>query len=163
MINIMKNTYVLFRKNKEFIYLITIQPVVIFLLMSLLLPYTTVHTIVVSMDSNSKAAERIVENLEKLEGVKIQRVDAEKIKEKLFGGNAELAIVITDAQGGGLPNVSLVSAKDSEIESAVELCVSENLSKLSSGEGASDQKTEEIVSVNGVKKSGSVFPILLRL
>jgi ABC-2 type transport system permease protein len=152
MINIMKNTYVLFRKNKEFIYLITIQPVVIFLLMSLLLPYTTVHNIVVSMDSNSKAAERIVENLEKLEGVKIQRVDAEKIKEKLFGGNAELAIVITDAQGGGLPNVSLVSAKDSEIESAVELCVSENLSKLSSGEGASDQKTEEIVSVNGVKK-----------
>ena len=152
MINIMKNTYVLFRKNKEFIYLITIQPVVIFLLMSLLLPYTTVHNVVVSMDGKSEAAERIVENLERLEGVKVQRVDAEKITEKLFGGNADLAVVISDAQGNVLPDVSLVSAKNSEIENAVELCISETLNYLCKQNDASVPKDEEIVSVNGAKK-----------
>ena len=152
MIPIMKNTYVLFRKNKEFFYLITIQPVVIFLLMSLLLPYTTVHNVVVSMNGTSEVAERIVDNLEKLEGVKIQRVEAEKITEKLFGGNAELAVVISDMQGEALPNVSLVWARDSEIESAIELCISETINHGEMQEPDCALEDEEVVSVNGVKQ-----------
>ncbi|MCR5129355.1 MAG: ABC transporter permease, partial [Lachnospiraceae bacterium] len=127
MISVMRNTYTLFRKNKELIYLITIQPIMIFLLMSFLLPYKSTHDIVVSKESDSEAAAMVLENLQALEGVSVREIDAEKITEKLIGGNAELAILITDSAESDIPIVDLISVGGSEVEDAVELCVNETL------------------------------------
>ncbi len=127
MISVMRNTYTLFRKNKELIYLITIQPIMIFLLMSFLLPYKSTHDIVVSKESDSEAAAMLLDNLQALEGVSVREIDEEKITEKLIGGNAELAVLITDSAESDIPIVDLISVGGSEVEDAVELCVNETL------------------------------------
>lgn len=144
MISIMKNTYTLFRKNKEFIYLITIQPLMIFLLMSFLLPYTTTHNVLVANSSKGETAKEVIEHLENLEGISLETVKEEKIAEKLMGGNAELAVLISDDTNGKAPLVSLMRAADTEIEAAVELCISETLKNPA--------RTQAEVSVNAVRK-----------
>lgn len=146
MISIMKNTFNLFRKNKEMIYLITVQPIMIFLLMSFLLPYTTTHSIVVSNEGVSEQAIRLERQLLGLDGINAQKITTDEVNEKLGGGNAEIAIVIKDNAGASTLDVNMICVGDSEIEAAVELCIEECL-KSKSGE-------LDLVSVNSVKKKG---------
>lgn len=127
MISVMKNTFALFKKNKEMLYLITIQPIMIFLLMSFLLPYTSTHNVVVSNSSNSDVAIRLMDNLTSLEGIKIIETTEDKITENLSGGNAELGVTITDVEGSEIPMINMIIIGDSEIESTVELCITESL------------------------------------
>lgn len=142
--SVMQNTFALFKRNKEMIYLITIQPIIIFLLMSFLLPYTTMHTVVVSNNSGSETAERIMNDLTALEGIRIQETAEDKIAEKLSGGNAELGVVITDTEGSDIPTVSFLVVGESEIETVVELCVTESLI-------ADSKNSASVVSVNSAK------------
>ena len=147
MISIMKNTFNLFRKNKEMIYLITVQPIMIFLLMSFLLPYTTTHSIVVSNEGVSEQAIRLERQLLGLDGLNVSKITTDEVNEKLSGGNAEIAIVIKDnADATSTPWVNMICAHDSEIEAAVELCIEDSL-KSQTGE-------LDLVSVNSVKKKG---------
>ena len=148
MINVMRNTYTLFRKNKEMIYLITIQPIMIFLLMSFLLPYKSTHDIVIANTGTSEAAMLIEENIKVLEGISVREADADKITDKLIGGNAELAVMITDIPGEDIPKVDLVSIGGSEVEDAVELCVTQTLQSFR--EGVIGESRE--VSVNPAPK-----------
>ena len=143
MINIIRNTALIFRRNKEFIYLITIQPVLIFLLMSFLLPYSTAHNIaVVNMDGGEKSV-RIEAAVKELEGVKIQSADYEQVTEKLLSSNIELAVVITPQDTADDPKVELLSLGHSEIESAIKLCVE-----------YADDANKEATTVNPVKSKG---------
>ena len=148
MISVIKNTYTLFRKNKELIYLITIQPIMIFLLMSFLLPYKSTHDIVVSNESNSETALYVVEKLKALDGISVREIPGDKITEKLIGGNAELAVYITDSSESNIPDVNLISIDESEIEDAVELCINESIDNYISG---NDFEAEN-VSVNAAPK-----------
>ena len=148
MISVMRNTFILFKKNKEMLYLITIQPIMIFLLMSFLLPYTTSHNIVVSNSAGSEAAVRLMEDLSALEGIKILETTEDKISENLSGGNAELGVVIKDIEGSDIPIVNMIIIGESEIESAVELCIKESLNS----DPARSNEESSAVTVNAAKK-----------
>ena len=121
--NVIRNTWTIFKRNKEFFYLITVQPVIIFLLMSFLLPFSTAHNIAVVNQSHSEQAEVIVESLEHLEGIKIQDADLEDVGTKIMSGNIELAVIINDANSTDIPEIQILSNGNSEVESAVTLCV----------------------------------------
>lgn len=141
--NIIRNTALIFRRNKEFIYLITIQPVLIFLLMSFLLPYSTAHNIaVVNMDGGEKSVQ-IESAVRNLEGVKIQAATSEQVTEKLLSSNIELAVIITPQDTADEPKVELVSLGNSEVESVVKLCIEQA--------GAANK---EAATVNPVKSKG---------
>ena len=152
MINIVKNSFTLYKKNKELIYLITVQPIIIFLLMSFLLPYSSTHNVVISNDSSTKAANMIVNNLNALEGISVKEINADKITEKLIGGNAELAVVITDIPGQDIPEVNLISISESEVENAVELCVKATICAVQSGKDETETDYSSKVKVNESKK-----------
>ncbi len=143
MINIIRNTVLLFRKNKEFIYLITVQPVIIFLLMSFLLPYSTTHNVaVINMDGGTHSAA-IESAVRELEGVKIQQTDAEQVTEKLLSSNIELAVLIMPGELPDTPEVEIRSLGNSEIENAVTLCIEQ-----------AGKRDTNITAVNAAKKKG---------
>lgn len=144
--NMIRNTWTIFKRNKEFFYLITVQPVIIFLLMSFLLPYSTAHSIAVVNQSTGKQAELIVEALESLEGIKIQDVDLEDVNAKIMSGNIELAVIINDTSASDIhtPEIQVISDGSSEVESAVVLCV----------EQAIKNNSEIPVSVNEAPEKG---------
>ncbi|MBR0486057.1 MAG: ABC transporter permease, partial [Oscillospiraceae bacterium] len=111
------------KRNKEFIYLITIQPLLIFLLMSFLLPYSKTHNVAVA-DFTENAA--VSQALEKMEGIKAVTVSEDAITEKLINGSAELAVIV-HADG----TAQIIGFGASEIEGAVTLCVENALSQKS--------------------------------
>ena len=123
MINVIRNTFCIFKRNKEFIYLITIQPLLIFLLMSVLLPYTKTHNVAVADLSGTAAAEQA---LSEMEGIKAVTVSADEVTEKLIGGSAELAVIVNTDN-----TVQIIGFGGSEIEGAVTLCVENALSEKS--------------------------------
>ncbi len=90
----MKNTFTLFKKNKEMIYLITIQPIMIFLLMLFLLPYTTMHNVVVSNDS-TKVADELTASAE-VRGVKLKGDynPYYEVKMRVFDWIALIAVIL---------------------------------------------------------------------
>lgn len=137
--NIIYNTWTIFKRNKEFFYLITIQPVIIFLLMSFLLPYSTSHNIGVINQSMDGQADLIVEALENLEGIKIQNVNSDNVNSRIMSGNIELAVIIHD-----ISDIQLVSSRNSEIENAVALCI----------EQAAKSESSIPASVNKAPKKG---------
>ena len=118
--NVIRNTFCIFKRNKEFIYLITIQPLLIFLLMSFLLPYSKTHNIAVADMSGDQAVSQALENME---GIKAVNVREDDITEKLIGGSAELAVIV-DEDG----NSQIIGFGNSEVEGAVALCVENALS-----------------------------------
>lgn len=92
MINVIRNTFCIFKRNKEFIYLITIQPLLIFLLMSFLLPYSKTHNVAVADLSENQTVSQALENIE---GIKAVSVSEDAVTEKLIGGSAELAVIVS--------------------------------------------------------------------
>ena len=136
--NIIANTMRIFIRNKEFIYLITVQQVLIFLLMSFLLPYTTAHNVaVIDLTTDGRGAVT-AEAVRQLGGVNIVDVGYEDVTSGLIGGNIELAAVI-DPDG----SVRLISMKETEIENAVALCIEQ-----------STANTGTSVSVNEIPERG---------
>ena len=137
MINVIRNTFCIFRRNKEFIYLITIQPLLIFLLMSFLLPYSKTHNIAVCDHSEDRVAAQALENVE---GIKAVSVSEEAVTEKLIGGSAEIAVIVS-ADG----TAQIISFGSSEVEGEVTLCVENALS---------GQSTVVETTVNAAPKRG---------
>lgn len=134
---IMTNTWRIFKRNKEMFYLITIQPVLIFLLMSFLLPYTTAHNVAVVNLSEDTQVEQA---LERMEGINLVDTELDTITEKLIGGNIELAVIINTDE-----SVELRGFGNSEIEKAVELCVEKSDTDVSGSKN---------VQVNQIAKKG---------
>lgn len=118
------NAVKLFAGNKSFFYIITIQPIFVFLLMSFLLPYSTMHNIAVIDQSIDMAGASIVSAIEGLEGVKVIDADAKEVKGKLMSGNIELAVIVRSAS-----DVQMLTAGNSEIEGVVSLCVEQASAK----------------------------------
>lgn len=143
--NIIRNTVLIFRKNKEFIYLITIQPVMIFLLMSFLLPYSTAHNIAVINTDGGAASIAIEESVKRLEGVELQNVKLEDAAEKLLSSNIELAVVIREGTDADDPQVEIMSLGNSEVERSVTLCVEQ---------AREENPDSSLTEVNAVKKKG---------
>ena len=120
MINVIRNTFCIFKRNKEFIYLITIQPLLIFLLMSFLLPYSKTHNVAVTDLSENQT---VLQALKNIECIKAVSVSEDAVTEKLIGGGAELAVIV-HADG----SAQIISFGGSEVEGAVTLCVENALS-----------------------------------
>jgi ABC-2 type transport system permease protein len=137
--NIMSNAFRLFTRDKTYVSMLTVLPIVLFLLMSVLLPYTEKHSIAVI----NRTDDNVIQSaLEEIEGIKIQDVDEDNIAESLISGRIELAVVIDVDPVTGQSGANIISNGDSEILGSIELAVA----------NASDKSDDEIVEVNSVKK-----------
>lgn len=145
MFTIMKNAFNVFKRNKEFIMAVVIQPVLLFLLMSVLLPYTKEHSVGVCNASSYESAAYICEALEGLDGIRVEEVEKDDLQDKLMNSNIEIAVIIADNPLTGTPAAQVVSIGDSEIKNAVEEVIS--ATSLSG-------KSAAVVNVNEVPKKG---------
>ncbi|MFI3250454.1 MAG: ABC transporter permease [Eubacteriales bacterium] len=133
---ILQNAWKLFTRDKGFFYVLTVQPIFVFLLMSFLLPYSTLHNVAL-IGEKDHDYEQVQNALENLGGVNLLEVSEEEVISKLANGNIEIAILLEEQQ--------ILSYGTSEVEEIVSLAV-ENA--LSQGD------TSEMVTVNEAKEKG---------
>lgn len=143
MLNILRNTSIYLLRNKDFVKFITVMPTILFLLMTVLLPYSDDHNIGV-VNNLGSAGEKYISSLSEVEGYKIFEYDEDEIKSKLVGGNVEMAVILDEA-------ILITTLSESEICSSVELLL----------KNAGESNTASDVSVNEVpKKTLSVKNLL---
>ncbi len=117
--NIMANSLRIFTRSKDYISMVVVVPIVIFLLMTILLPYTKNHSIAVINKTDDTAME---DALEHLDGIDIQDIDEDDIAKRIVGGNIDLAVIIDETEEG-LVYAQVISAGETEISGAVNLAI----------------------------------------
>ncbi|MCM1308404.1 MAG: ABC transporter permease [Butyrivibrio sp.] len=143
MLNIFRNTSIYLLRDKEFVKFITIMPTILFLLMTVLLPYSDEHNIGVVNNLGSEG-EKYISALCEVEGYKVFEYNEDEIQSKLIGGNVEMAVILDEA-------ILITTLSESEIYSSVELLLQ------NAGEGSPASE----VSINETpKKTLSVKNIL---
>lgn len=135
---ILLNSWKLLTRNKGFFYILTVQPIFVFLLMSFLLPYSTQHSIAV-IGENETQREQVQLALESLGGLKLIEVASNEVDSKLMAGNIELAVILENE------TVIIRSLGNSEVEGIVTLCVEQVLNQGDVG---------DLVTVNDDSKKG---------
>ena len=136
--NVLSNALRLFLRNQEFISMLTSMPVLIFLALTLLLPYNSKHSIAVINRTDDKTIENALNDID---GITIQDIDEDKITERLIAGNIDIAVVIDrDAEGNVFTQI--MSAGENEISGAVRLAVQNASEKESSGAAVSINKSK---------------------
>lgn len=136
---ILLNANKLFTRNKGFYYQITILPILGFLMMSFLLPYSTEHN-VAFIGTETEQNIQVEEALESLEGISLMDIRSDEIDSKLRAGNIELAVIMSENG-----QVQLRKIGSSEVERAVSLCIQQALT-----EGTRNS----IVNVNEAPRKG---------
>lgn len=115
---VIKNSIRIFTRNKDFIAMMIVVPVVIFLLMTALLPYSETHSIAVI----NKTSDTTIENaLRSIDGIDVQDIDEDDTAEQIAGGNIDLAVIIDEQNGTVYTQV--ITAGESEITNAVRLAI----------------------------------------
>ncbi|MCM1538433.1 MAG: ABC transporter permease [bacterium] len=132
MLNIFRNTSIYLLRNKDFVKFITIMPTILFLLMTVLLPYSDEHNIGV-VNKLGSAGENYISVLRGVDGYKIFEYDEDEIQAKLIGGNVEMAVILDE-------NILITTLSESEIYSSVELL----LKNADRGGAASEVRVNEI-------------------
>lgn len=149
--NIMGITFKLLIKRKGFIASVTILPLILFLLMSILLSYSDQHSIAVINKTDNKVIEH---SLNDIEGISIQDIEEDKVTESLIGGDIELAVYI-EYDENHIPFTNIISAGETEISDAVELAIV----------SASDTSSDPITTVNEAENYkfnlGNTLPFML--
>ncbi|MCM1171143.1 MAG: ABC transporter permease [Clostridium sp.] len=150
MLNIFRNTSIYLLRDKEFVKFITIMPTILFLLMTVLLPYSDEHNIGVVNNLGSEG-EKYISALSAVEGYQIFEYDEDEIQTKLVGGNVEMAVVLDEA-------ILITTLSESEIYGSVELLL-KNVSEGSpasevslASEDVSEGSSMSEVSMNKVPK-----------
>lgn len=133
--NMIVTAFKLFSRNKAFLFSVTIVPTILFLLMTVLLPYTEMHSVSIINNTDDKIIENSINGID---GISIVEAEEDKIAELIARGTIELAVIINDDTETGLAVAQIYNAGDCEIYDAVELAISY----------ASDSSQSSITSVN---------------
>ncbi|MCM1189611.1 MAG: ABC transporter permease [bacterium] len=143
MLNIFRNTSIYLLRDKEFVKFITIMPTVLFLLMTVLLPYSDEHNIGV-VNRLGGEGEKYLSALRAVEGYQVFEYEEDEIQSKLVGGNVEMAVILDEA-------ILITTLSESEIYGSVELLL----------QNVGEDSPASEVSINEVpKKTLSVKNIL---
>ncbi len=142
MLNMIKHTWLIFKKTPGYIHTMTTFPIMMLLLITIVLAHSVEHNISVIDNSGDGSGAKIYEALDNIEGLRIIKVSKEEIMKKLLAGNIELAVKIED-----MGKVHLVKLSGgSEVENTVKTVIRAV---------NSNPREEKIqVYVNDVEKAG---------
>lgn len=132
--NIIKNTLTIFKKDKEFLKSIILEPVFMLLIFSFFLAFqTSVRVSVINKDTG-EAGSKIIEMLDDIKYIKVTETDEKNIADDISSDSIKLAVVIgenasSQIASGEPIDIKVVCDKDSGsiadyIRSLINLCVS---------------------------------------
>lgn len=147
---IARNTWLILRNTKGFIPSITVWPIIMLLLVTFTLAYSTSHKITVLDLSTDGSGKTIQKNIAATDGLDVIDVKENEIPQKILAGNIELGVILRDSGKAEMIQLS----NGSEIAEAVKTVIN-----------TSSAKTEKTFTteVNHVKKKGLTMTYSLGL
>ncbi len=147
---IIKNTWLILKNTKGFIPSITIWPIIMLLLLTFTLAYSTSHKITAIDLSKDGTGQTILKNISATEGLDVIPLKEDEIAEKILAGNIELGVILHDAGKAELIKLS----SGSEVEETVKAIINTSLA---------DKTDDFTATVNPIKKKGLTMTYSLGL
>lgn len=132
--NIIKNTLTIFKKDREFLKSIILEPVCMLLIFSFFLAFQTSIRVAVINNDSGEAGSKIVDMLNEINYIKVTETQEDKISDDIASDSIKLAIVIgenTSSQiaAGEAVDIRVVCDENSGdfadyISSVINLCIS---------------------------------------
>ncbi|MBN7773927.1 ABC transporter permease [Clostridium aminobutyricum] len=147
---IIKNSWLILKNTKGFISSITIWPIILLLLLTFTLAYSTSHKIAVVDLSTDGTGKIIQKNIQETEGLELIKVKEDEMTEKILAGNIELGVILHDAGESDLIRL----ASGSEVEQAIKTIINTSLI---------EEQGSMPVKVNEVREKGLTMTYSLGL
>lgn len=142
MSNMIRNTFTLFSRHKEYVSSIIKSPILMLLIFSFILSFQSKINIALIDKGNSGFGEYIGQVVENTDLIKILNIKEEDIQSGIQSGKIEFAIVIGDTD-----DITIIKSQDSE--------VAEYMEGILAGAGAKYESQDEVVrKENEIGKKG---------
>ena len=145
MSNILKNTFKLFSRHKEYASTIIATPIMMLLIFSFVLSFQSKVNIAVIDKSGDEFGTYIEEILEDTDLIKILDMKESAIETNIQGGKIEFAVIIGDAESEN--PITVIKAKDSTVATYMEVMLNGAVAKYGKEE-------TEILAQNEVEEKG---------
>jgi ABC-2 type transport system permease protein len=132
--NILKNTLTIFKKDKDFLKSIILEPVFMLLIFSFFLAFQTSVRVSVINHDTGEAGTKIIEMLDDIKYIKVVETDENKISDDIASDSIKFAVVIgedvsSQISSGETVDIKIVCDENSGniadyIKSLINLCVS---------------------------------------
>jgi ABC-2 type transport system permease protein len=167
MLNILKTSWLIFKRNKDYFATIFIGPLSIFLVASLFLSFTGKSTVVVVNNSSGNFGVMIEESFSECDAFNYKKIEDKDISSNMISGSADIVVVVNENAEEMLKNgidgaVMLYSVKDSDLKRSVEMIAESVQAKYQ------NKNTDSSLSFNKVPKrtvmlSNSLGMVLFKL
>jgi ABC-2 type transport system permease protein len=153
--SVYRNTWRLFRRNKEYMKAIIVTPVLMLFIFSFLFSYNTSQKVTVINKDKGIVGKTVLESIESLDGVKMLTIEEEEIPKKIRTRSIEFAVVVEEGASekvkqGLPPTIHFIHTGHSEIAKMIVTLINNNVNALSADSSAPKMK----VNVNEVPDKG---------
>lgn len=156
MSNMIKNTFILFSRHKEYVSTIIKTPILMLLVMSFVLSFQSKVNIAFINDGDDKFGAYMEQVIEDTDLIKILDVKEEEIESSIQSGKIEFAVVL-----GADDEISVIKAKDSSIAEYAEYVLSGAALKYETEENLT--LTQNDVGKKGIPINNSLGMIIFKM
>lgn len=156
MSNMIRNTFLLFSRHKEYVSTIIKTPILMLLVMSFVLSFQSKVNIALIDKNESEFGSYIRQVVEDTDLMKILDVEEDNIESSIQNGSIEFAVVIGDGE-----EISVIRAKDSSVAEYIEYVLKGAIAKYENEETLSITQNE--VGKKGIPINNSLGMVLFKM
>lgn len=167
MSNILKNSWTLFTRNKEYFRSIVLTPVMMLLIFSFILAFQSkVNIAFIDLDGG-EFGEMIEETLDNMDFIKTVSVREDAVEEYIRNGKIDLAVIVTKgASGADLSQtkpVQIIKAQDSELADYMEAILNAQIDIYQSGAASRFSVMQNDVAEKGVPITNALGVVIFKM
>lgn len=148
--NILKNSYILFVRNKEYFSSIIIAPIIMLLIFSFILSFQSKTNVGIINYDQSEFGKMIEETIAEIDFVKPLYIDRDDIEDSILNNKLDFAIIINDSKKSDINSViKIIKSQDSQVAKYIESILNFKISNY-----FSENEDEINVSQNDVGEKG---------
>ncbi|MBR6242397.1 MAG: ABC transporter permease [Ruminococcus sp.] len=169
MLNIIRNTFRIFSRDKDFFSSIIAEPLAMLLIFSFFLAFQNSVSVGVVNNDKGKGGKEIIQMLDDIDYLKVVEIDEDDIKSELSNDSIKLAVVIGDdmtkkAESGEEAGISIVSCKDSDddLETYIGSLVQLKTAQIAGGSADVEMKLNKLRDT-GIPINNSLGVLIFKL
>lgn len=167
MSNILKNSWMLFTRNKEYFSSIVVSPVIMLLLFSFVLSFQSKVNIAVINQDQGRFGTKIEEIIQDIDFVKPLKIDLKEVENDIRNGKIDLAVIIEKNASGMDLNmekpIRFIKSQNSELSGYMETILNTAIANYNSGNSVQFTITQNQVSEKGVPITNALGMVIFKM
>ena len=164
MSNVLKNSYILFVRNKEYFSSIIIAPIIMLLIFSFVLSFQSKTNVGIINQDHSEFGEMIEETITEMDFIKPLYIDVNEIEDSILNNKVEFAIIINDSTKSDMNRtIRIIKSQDSQLAEYVESILNFKIGNYFSGNMDEISVSQNDVGEKGISITNSLGMVIFKM